>query len=225
MTAKMELIYYANITLLITVAVPELALAFTSLTGGQGGETVPPLLGGTLLGGRSAEALLMVVVTCAVLAAFAVFGRGSFGRSLAAVGRDSTLAISAGLRPIAVRALIEGLGLGLMGLAGVFWAQQASFLTPDAITIYFSNILVAGVIIAGGWTVTGLVVGGVFLVELPNVLAPYNGGLPGIVFGAALVLVVLAAPEGVEGALRRLYLGGAGASTSLRRQLGELVAK
>lgn len=225
LTAKMELIYYANITLLITVSVPELAQVFTSLTGGQGGEAVPPLLTGTLLGGRSAEALLMVVVTCAVLAAFAIFGRGNLGRSLAAVGRDSTLAISAGLRPIAVRALIEGLGLGLMGLAGVFWAQQASFLTPQAITIYFSNILVAGVIVAGGWTVSGLVIGGAFLVELPSVLAPFNGGLPGIVFGAVLVLVVLAAPEGVEGALRRLYLGGAGASTSLRRQFGELAAK
>ena len=178
-TARMQLIYYANITLLITVAVPELANVFVSLTGGAAGEPTAPFTTATLFGGRSAEALLMLVIAILALGGYALLSRTQLGRTFAVVGRDPVLATSAGYRPIITRMGIEALGLGLMGLAGVFWSMQSGFLLPADITLYNSNILVAGVIVGGGWTTAGLVLGSVVLVAIPNVLSSLNGAWPG----------------------------------------------
>ncbi len=128
--------------------------------------------------------------------------RSRFGMSLVAIREDEAAAEAAGIRTLAWKLKAITLSGALAGAAGGFYAIVLLVVTPPAV---FGMLVSAQALIVamfgGVGTLWGPVIGAVVLVPLSEVLHAQLGdvipGIQGVVYGVAIVAVILLAPEGV----------------------------
>ncbi|MBC8007351.1 MAG: branched-chain amino acid ABC transporter ATP-binding protein/permease [Prolixibacteraceae bacterium] len=128
--------------------------------------------------------------------------RSRFGMSLVAIREDEAAAEAAGIRTLAWKLKAITLSGALAGAAGGFYAVVLLVVTPPAV---FGMLVSAQALIVamfgGVGTLWGPVIGAVVLVPLSEVLHARLGnvipGIQGVVYGVAIVAVILLAPEGV----------------------------
>ncbi|MEV7140681.1 branched-chain amino acid ABC transporter permease [Streptomyces tauricus] len=196
------------------------------LTGGFNGRDVPPLslFGLTFDDSEllvanvpfgSAEKLwyaaLVLLLGCALFARGVLRGRP--GRAMNAI-RDHRIAAGVMGVPVArYRAAVFVLSSMYAGLAGVLLALVFQRTVPDYFGITLSLEYLAMIVIGGLGSVSGAVIGAVFVSVLPQLLTRYSDALPlvsapgtgGIapgeasryLYGAAIVVVVLFLPGGL----------------------------
>jgi branched-chain amino acid transport system permease protein len=150
--------------------------------------------------------------------------RSRFGLSLLAIKQDEPAAEAAGIntRTWKIRALMVS-GAIAAGIGG-FYAVVLLIVTPPSVFGMLTSAQALIVTLFGGVaTVWGPVVGAAMLIPLAEVLQAELGdtipGIQGVVFGVAIVLVILRAPEGIvphirEALRRRRAEGSAGAAAS-----------
>ena len=123
--------------------------------------------------------------------------------------RDGDLAAAASGIEIHSYRLMAFLLAGLVaGLAGVLYAHNARYVSPDTFGLGVMFLLLAMVIIGGQDSIWGAVVGAVLLIGARNLLT----GIPTyqqIAYGGLIVATVVFAPRGL-----------AGAASDLRRRFG-----
>ncbi|WP_442813772.1 branched-chain amino acid ABC transporter permease [Streptomyces sp. NBC_01558] len=198
----------------------------TDLTGGFNGRDVPPLsLFGLTFDERevvvaavpfgSAEKLwyagLVLLLGCGLFARGVLRGRP--GRAMNAI-RDHRIAAGVIGVPVArYRAAVFVLSSMYAGLAGVLLALVFQRTVPDYFGITLSLEYLAIIVIGGLGSVSGAVVGAVFVSLLPQLLTRYSDALPLVsdpgtggvapgeaaryLYGAAVVAVVLFLPGGL----------------------------
>ncbi len=166
-------------------------------------------------------AVLAVAVNRAVL-------RSKLGYYLLAIREDQDAAHSLGIDLTLYKNLALAISAALTGLAGAVFAGYSRFIDPaSAFGLTDVSIQMVLLCIIGGiGTVEGPVIGAVLLIPLSEVLRnprglvslgvlPAGSGLVAfverhlshahqLVYGLLLVVVILFAPEGVAGLLRRL---------------------
>jgi len=128
--------------------------------------------------------------------------RSRFGMSLVAIREDEAAAEAAGIRTLAWKLKAITLSGALAGAAGGFYAVVLLVVTPPAV---FGMLVSAQALIVtmfgGVGTLWGPVIGAVVLVPLSEFLHARLGnvipGIQGVVYGVAIVAVILLAPEGV----------------------------
>lgn len=128
--------------------------------------------------------------------------RSRFGMSLIAIREDEAAAEAAGIRTLAWKLKAITLSGAMAGVAGGFYAVVLLVVTPPAV---FGMLVSAQALIVamfgGVGTVWGPVIGAVVLVPLSEILHAQLGnvipGIQGVVYGIAIVAVILLAPEGV----------------------------
>ena len=128
--------------------------------------------------------------------------RSRFGRSLVAIREDEAAAEAAGIRTLTWKLRAITLSGALAGAAGGFYAVVLLVVTPPAV---FGMLVSAQALIVamfgGVGTLWGPVIGAVVLVPLSEVLHAQLGnivpGIQGVVYGIAIVAVIMLAPEGV----------------------------
>jgi len=128
--------------------------------------------------------------------------RSRFGRSLIAIKEDEAAAEAAGVRTLRWKLLAITLSGALAGVAGGLYAVLLLVVTPAAV---FGMLVSAQALIVamfgGVATVWGPVIGALVLVPLSEILhaqlADKIPGIQGVVYGLAIVVVILIAPEGV----------------------------
>ena len=128
--------------------------------------------------------------------------RSRFGMSLIAIREDEAAAEAAGIRTIAWKLKAITLSGAMAGVAGGFYAVVLLVVTPPAV---FGMLVSAQALIVamfgGVATVWGPVIGAVVLEPLSEILHARLGdtipGIQGVVYGVAIVAVILLAPEGV----------------------------
>ena len=179
-----------------------------SVTGGLGGMIgIPrPTLFGYTFNDDTAFLLLAIAILALVLIATAMLVRGSFGRSLMAIRDSESAAQAYGLHVNAVKALSVAVCAGLAGVAGTLYAFYMSFVNVESFMLETSIILMAMVIIGGTGTLFGPVVGAALLMSLPAALTylPFLppaelGAIQQIVYGVAMVLLMMFRPGGLVG--------------------------
>jgi branched-chain amino acid transport system permease protein len=121
--------------------------------------------------------------------------------------RDSeTAAVSFGVGLTRTKVLAFGISAAYAGAAGALFAIATTYVNPDTFPVTLSIFLLVGVVVSGLGSLTGLIAGAVFIQFLPlwaqNV--SNSPGAPAVVYGAVLILVVLALPGGVSGLLARV---------------------
>ena len=128
--------------------------------------------------------------------------KSRFGLSMLAIKQNELAAEAAGVDTFAwkMRAMI--LSAGVAGAAGALYGVVILVITPASV---FGVVVSAQAMIltlfGGAGTLWGPLIGAVVLVPLSEILHAELGhllpGIQGIVYGAAIVLVVLLAPEGL----------------------------
>jgi ABC-type branched-subunit amino acid transport system ATPase component/ABC-type branched-subunit amino acid transport system permease subunit len=151
--------------------------------------------------------------------------RSRFGMSLIAIREDEAAAEAAGIRTLAWKLKAITLSGAMAGVAGGFYAVVLLVVTPPAV---FGMLVSAQALIVamfgGVSTVWGPVIGAITLVPLSEILHAQLGnvipGIQGVVYGVAIVAVILLAPEGVFWkvrdvmARRRLHIGQQATATA-----------
>ncbi|MBX9631991.1 MAG: branched-chain amino acid ABC transporter ATP-binding protein/permease [Burkholderiales bacterium] len=137
--------------------------------------------------------------------------RARFGLSLVAIKQDEAAAEAAGIDTLRWKLKAIVLSGALAGVVGGFYAVVLLVVTPPAV---FGMLVSAQALIVamfgGVGTVWGPVIGAVVLVPLSEILHARLGnvipGIQGVVYGIAIVAVILMAPEGVFWRVKDLLL-------------------
>jgi ABC-type branched-subunit amino acid transport system ATPase component/ABC-type branched-subunit amino acid transport system permease subunit len=137
--------------------------------------------------------------------------RARFGLSLVAIKQDEAAAEAAGINTLAWKLKAITLSGAMAGVVGGFYAVVLLVVTPPAV---FGMLVSAQALIVamfgGVGTVWGPVIGAVVLVPLSEILHARLGnvipGIQGVVYGIAIVAVILLAPEGVYWKVKDLLL-------------------
>jgi branched-chain amino acid transport system permease protein len=147
----------------------------------------------------SVIALAMVVIAVAISYRVRL---SRFGLSLTAIKQNEAAAEAAGIDTLKWK--LKGIMLSgaLAGVAGGFYAVVLLIVTPHTVFGMLTSAQALIVTLFGGaGTVWGPIIGAAILVPLSETLHAELGhilpGVQGVVFGVAIILIVLFAPEGV----------------------------
>ena len=179
-----------------------------SITGGLGGMIgIPrPKLWGYTFNDDTAFLALALAVLGIVVGITALLVRGSFGRSLMAIRDSESAAQTYGKHVNAIKTLSVAVAAGLAGIAGSLYAFYISFINVESFMLETSILLMAMVIIGGTGTLFGPIVGAALLMSLPAALTylPFLpptelGSIQQIIYGLAMVLLMMFRPGGLVG--------------------------
>jgi branched-chain amino acid transport system permease protein len=196
-------VYLALATFALAVSVPQLPLQWSTFLGGSGGVQSSTTVSHLWLYGAAWTA-------SAVLFALAwLILRGRVGRAFRAVRDSEIAAVSSGIELPIYKTLAFGISAAYAGVAGALFVMATNgFAQPSEFDVLLSLQLLVGAAVAGLGSLWGILVGAAFIGLLPQVSTsvPVIGSDHGrdVVFGAAVVLVMLLLPDGFAGLLARI---------------------
>jgi len=117
--------------------------------------------------------------------------------------RDNPIAAEAmGINTSLYKTLTFGVSALYTGVAGALGAFAIQFVAPDSFTFLLSISLLVGLVIGGVGSIPGCLVGGLFVLFVPNIANSLSTGLAGAVYGVILLLVIFLMPAGAAGFAR-----------------------
>jgi branched-chain amino acid transport system permease protein len=202
-------VYLALATFSLAVATPSFLKHFKSVTGGFGGLSLDTVKapGWFPLDAQNWLYYVAWAVTGVVFLLSALLVQGKFGRALRALRDNPIAAVSFGVNPYYYKTLAFGWSAVLAGIGGAFLAMATAYVSPDTFTFALSITLLIGAVLGGILTFWGALVGAIVVEFLPFVAQKINAGAPGVVYGVALILMMLFVPDGIVGGLQRLVRG------------------
>jgi branched-chain amino acid transport system permease protein len=130
--------------------------------------------------------------------------RSDFGRSLAAIRQDETVAAARGVNVFAHKLAIFAISAAIAGVGGGLKVTFLRAAAPLSFELLESINLVMIVILGGARFLLGPLIGAILFIAIPEVLRIANE-LRLVIFGAALVLLALYAPQGLCGLVQALF--------------------
>ncbi|MFJ4376393.1 high-affinity branched-chain amino acid ABC transporter permease LivM [Pseudomonas japonica] len=118
------------------------------------------------------------------------------GRAWEAVREDEIACRALGINITNIKLSAFALGAMLGGLAGVFFAARQGFISPESFTFNESAIVLAIVVLGGMGSQLGVVLGALVLVLLPELGRNFSEYRM-LLFGAAMVLIMVWRPGGI----------------------------
>jgi len=149
----------------------------------------------------------LLLAGCLVAAFVAVRVKDSrLGRAWMAVREDEDVAQAMGIGLVRTKLLAFATGAAFAGLSGAIFATKLTSIYPHSFHLLVSINALCVVIVGGMGSIPGVVVGALALVGLPELLREF-AEYRLLVYGAALVFMMLNRPEGLwPEARRRLEL-------------------
>jgi branched-chain amino acid transport system permease protein len=203
-------LYLALVTLAIAVFCVPLLKRMQSLTGGAMGLTLPKPVAPAWSGLADDQWLYYLALAVATLAFLAASGllRSRVGRALHAIRNNEAAAEVMGVRPATYKTLAFAWSAMYAGLAGCLYTWVIGFVSPDSFTVNLSITLLAGLVVGGLGSLSGPVLGAIFVMYVPSVAQDLNKAAPGVIFGLLIIAVMYVAPTGLAGlagrAVRRI---------------------
>jgi branched-chain amino acid transport system permease protein len=200
-------------TFAIAVSLPQVAKRFDQVTGGGGGLSLnlPSTPFGWDISVRN-WLYYEAWVTAGILALTAwLLLRGRAGRALGALRDGEVAAVSSGVNPTAYKTFAFGISAAYAGVAGALLAIDVAYVNPDSFPLSQSILLLAALVLGGLGSLYGALIGAlvmqflpIYTQDPPLISSHLSDRAPAVVFGLILILVVLVAPTGIVGLLRRL---------------------
>ncbi len=174
------------------------------LIGGSNGITLIPKPEVAGIRFDTPQTLYYIFLAGCVLAAFISIRlkNSRLGRAWMAMREDEDVAQAMGIDLVKTKLLAFATGAALSGLSGAIFASKLESIYPHSFQLLVS-INALGVIIVGGMgSIPGVIVGSLALVGLPELLREF-AEYRLLVYGAALVFMMLTLPEGLLPEARR----------------------
>lgn len=128
---------------------------------------------------------------------------GRIGNAIRAIRDNPTAAEAMGINLARTKALVFGVSALYTGLAGGLSATIIQFVAPDSFTMFLSVFLFVGVVVGGVSSIPGALIGGAFIVFVPNFAADISKAATNGIFGLFLIGLMFVMPNGIWGAVRR----------------------
>jgi branched-chain amino acid transport system permease protein len=207
---RLEGIYLALATFALAIAIPQVlkSSVLEHWTGGVQGIVIikPDAPFGLPLSSDQWLYLFTVVAAIVMYVCATNLVKSRTGRALIAI-RDHPVAASAmGINVSLYKSLTFGVSALYTGVAGALGAIAIGFVAPDSFTFVLAVALFVGLVVGGVASIPGTLVGGLFVLFVPNIAESVSKGLAGAVYGVILLLVIYLMPTGFAG-LTRLITG------------------
>ncbi len=133
--------------------------------------------------------------------------RSRVGRAWVAIREDEDVAEIMGVPTFRFKVWAFVIGAGIGGLSGVLYAGQVGFVNNQRFDVVTSILFVAAVVLGGSGNKLGVLLGALVISYLPDrfQLAPEYRFL---IFGIALIVLMIFRPQGLLGARQRLLARG-----------------
>ena len=198
-------VYLALVTFALAVSLPYLPLQYSTFLGGSGGVQVRLSQVPTnvwVYGVAWACSAVLFVLAWLIL-------RGRTGRAFRAVRDSEIAAVASGVELPVYKTLAFGISAAYAGVAGSLFVLAANgFAQPSEFDIFLSLQILIGAAVAGLGSLWGILIGAAFVGLLPQVSTsvPLLGAEHGrdVVFGAAVILIMLLLPDGFAGLLAQI---------------------
>jgi branched-chain amino acid transport system permease protein len=174
-------------------------------TGGPQGlrDVTDAAIGG--VGFRDPQPFFYLVLVFCALAIFVSqrLADSRVGRAWNAMREDEMAAEAMGVSTIKYKLLAFAMGAAVGSLSGTLFAVQIGSIAPASFTIIVSITALAVVILGGMGSIPGVVVGTMLLIGLPGLLDEFEEYRL-LVYGAALILIMVLRPQGLIPNVRRM---------------------
>lgn len=190
--------YLAIATLAFAIVVRVILENATPITGGLNGISGIPGLGSP----KAAFVLAVLVATLLYTIAVLV-DHSRIGRILRALGDDELATASCGISPQAVRTSIFVASACLTSIAGSIYAHFLSYISPEPFNVDMSVLFVTMMIVGGTGGIWGALIGACLVGTVPAILSTY-AAYSALLYGIAIVVVLLIMPQGVLGLIQRI---------------------
>jgi len=214
--------YLAGVTLAVALVVPAFTTYYSSVFNADQGlsvyvEPAPAALGRYFPPERW-QAWIAIICAMVTMLFVANLLNSRFGRAFKAVRDDEVAAKLAGIHVARTQVLAFVVSAACAGLGGGVLAVITQSVSPSVFGLTLSLNLLLAIVLGGLGSMLGAVWGALLLVLLPYVVTQLTrdiemspgmankleGNLPLAIFGLTLIIVMLLAPSGIQGAVRRL---------------------
>ena len=191
---RLRSFYFAMTTLGFATIVTQVALTWTSVTGGGIGLPAPDLP-------APFDRPVPFYLLCLGLAAVCTWmtaniGHSRFGRAMVAIRDAEVAAEVTGITKPALFATMFMFAGTLAGLAGGLFASLQSYITPDAFTFDLSVLFFIAILIGGRGSILGPLLGIILLTLLPEFTASLAAWST-FLYAVLLLVIVLTVPGGI----------------------------
>jgi branched-chain amino acid transport system permease protein len=168
------------------------------LGGAQGIGKIPKATLGSLYEfGMPQEIYYLILAGCILVIFISLRLRDSrMGRAWKAMREDEDVAQAMGINLVATKLLAFGTGAGFSALSGAIFATKLTSVYPHSFNVMISINIICVIIVGGMGSIPGVIVGAIALVGLPELLREF-AEYRLLVYGAALVAMMLLRPEGL----------------------------
>jgi branched-chain amino acid transport system permease protein len=159
----------------------------------------------------------LVVALCVLIIVLAKrLERSRVGRAWVAIREDEDAAELMGVPTFRFKLWSFAIGASIGGAAGVVFASKVIAIVPDNFPFILSVLILAAVVLGGSGNLPGVILGGFLVAWLPERFRGFENYRV-LVFGAALVLMMIFRPEGLlpSGRRRAEFAEGSGGMGSL----------
>jgi branched-chain amino acid transport system permease protein len=204
---RLQGLYLALATFALAVALPQLLKSHVleGLTGGVQGIVIdkpepPP---GLPINADQWLYYFTFVVLLAMFAGASSLARSRTGRAIMAIRDHPTAAAAMGIDTARYKTLTFGVSALYTGVAGALGAIVVQFVAPDSFSFLLSVSFLVGLIVGGIGSIPGSLLGGVFVLFVPNIAEKVSTGLSGAIYGVILLLLIFIMPSGAAGFARQ----------------------
>jgi branched-chain amino acid transport system permease protein len=169
---------------------------------------------------------LLLVAIILVIIIVKRLERSRVGRSWSAIREDEDAAELMGVPTFKFKIVSFVMGASIGGLAGVIFAAQTTSITPVNFPFILSALILCAVVLGGSGNLLGVILGAFLIAWLPERFRGFEEYRV-MVFGAALVIMMIVRPEGLlPSRQRRAELAeGTGGMGSLGGEVGAVAGQ
>ena len=150
---------------------------------------------------------LTVTVIIIVLMFVGNLERSRVGRAWVAIREDEDAAEAMGVPTFRFKLWAFAMGATIGGLSGSIYAGQVGFINSQGFDVVTSILFLAAVVLGGSGNKIGVMLGAFIIVYIPDrfqVIAEYRF----LIFGLAIIVLMIFRPQGLLGARQRLLTYG-----------------
>jgi branched-chain amino acid transport system permease protein len=202
--------YFVLVTLALAVLITTVFQVWDPVTGGPRGITgiyepaMALYVGGIrIIDLSTTRGYFFISLTYLVITMVAINNvlNSRMGRAFIAVRENAHLASSHGIDTKRAKLTSLGISCFIAGGAGSLYAHYFSFINPPVFGFFVGFEMLVMVIVGGLGSIVGAVVGAVFIEAVPEILRDYPR-VSELVFGVAVLVVVLYFPTGIWGSVK-----------------------
>jgi len=147
---------------------------------------------------------LMIALALFTIAVVNRLQNSRIGRAWIALREDEIACQAMGIDKTRTKLTAFALGATWAGMMGVIFAAKTTFINPASFTFLESAMILSIVVLGGMGSITGVILGALLLILLPEYLRAFSDYRM-ILFGAAMVVMMVFRPQGIISNVRRRY--------------------